>query len=36
LELGGNAACIVDDLNEGLETIVSRIITGAYLQSGQR
>lgn len=35
LELGGNAACIVDDLDETLDTVVDRIITGAFYQSGQ-
>lgn len=35
LELGGNAACIVDDLDEGIETIVDRIVIGAFYQSGQ-
>lgn len=35
LELGGNAACIVDDLDEGLDAIVGRIVIGAFYQSGQ-
>jgi len=36
LELGGNAACIVDeDPGTGLDGIVTRLMTGAYYQSGQ-
>jgi len=35
LELGGNAACIVEDLVPDLATVVNRIIFGAYYQSGQ-
>ncbi|GBG27282.1 Aldehyde dehydrogenase [Hondaea fermentalgiana] len=35
LELGGNAACVVDDLDEGLDTVVQSITTGAFYQSGQ-
>ncbi len=36
LELGGNAACIVDaDPGAGLDEIADRIVTGAYYQSGQ-
>ncbi len=36
LELGGNAACIVDgDQGDRLERIVERLIFGAYYQSGQ-
>ncbi len=34
LELGGNAACIVDE-DADLEDAVGRIITGAFYQSGQ-
>ena len=34
LELGGNAACIVDE-NTDLDDAVSRIIFGAFYQSGQ-
>ncbi|MEY2930574.1 MAG: hypothetical protein RL033_1323, partial [Pseudomonadota bacterium] len=34
LELGGNAACIVDE-SADLEDAVARIITGAFYQSGQ-
>ena len=34
LELGGNAACIVDE-DADLEDAVDRIITGAFYQSGQ-
>lgn len=34
LELGGNAACIVDE-NADLEDAVARIIHGAFYQSGQ-
>jgi acyl-CoA reductase-like NAD-dependent aldehyde dehydrogenase len=34
LELGGNAACIVDD-DADLEHVVSRLIVGAFYQSGQ-
>ncbi|CAM6082216.1 unnamed protein product [Calypogeia fissa] len=35
LELGGNAACVVEDLVPDLETVVGRIIHGAFYQSGQ-
>lgn len=36
LELGGNAACIVDDDQAGkLDAIVERLVFGAYYQSGQ-
>jgi acyl-CoA reductase-like NAD-dependent aldehyde dehydrogenase len=36
LELGGNAACIVDaDPGRPLEEVVSRLVSGAYYQSGQ-
>ncbi|KAF4677291.1 Succinate-semialdehyde dehydrogenase, mitochondrial [Perkinsus chesapeaki] len=36
LELGGNAACIVDSIpHEGLQYLVDRIAFGAYYQSGQ-
>merc|ERR1712127_162125 len=37
LELGGNAACIVEDLpeNGGLPYLIDRLIFGAYYQSGQ-
>ena len=36
LELGGNAACIVDgDQRDKLDAIVERLILGAYYQSGQ-
>ena len=36
LELGGNAACIVDDQpGVGLDAVVERIVFGAYYQSGQ-
>ncbi len=36
LELGGNAACIVDeDQREHLDRVVERLIFGAYYQSGQ-
>ena len=34
LELGGNAACIVDK-DADLEDVVDRLITGAFYQSGQ-
>jgi acyl-CoA reductase-like NAD-dependent aldehyde dehydrogenase len=34
LELGGNAACIVDE-DADLDDVVDRIITGAFYQSGQ-
>lgn len=34
LELGGNAACIVDEGTD-LDDAVSRIVTGAFYQSGQ-
>jgi len=36
LELGGNAACIVDaDPGQSLDAVVERLIFGAYYQSGQ-
>ncbi|WDE10627.1 aldehyde dehydrogenase family protein [Thalassomonas haliotis] len=35
LELGGNAACIVDEDTEDLDDAVARIIFGAFYQSGQ-
>ncbi|KAF4708107.1 Succinate-semialdehyde dehydrogenase, mitochondrial, partial [Perkinsus olseni] len=36
LELGGNAACIVDSIpHEGLQYLVDRIAFGAFYQSGQ-
>jgi len=36
LELGGNAACIVDaDPGQSLDAVVERLISGAYYQSGQ-
>jgi acyl-CoA reductase-like NAD-dependent aldehyde dehydrogenase len=36
LELGGNAACIVDDdPGADLDAIVERLVSGAYYQSGQ-
>ncbi len=36
LELGGNAACIVDETMAGsLEDVVDRLVVGAYYQSGQ-
>ena len=34
LELGGNAACIVDE-DAGLDDAISRIVFGAFYQSGQ-
>ena len=35
LELGGNAACIVDETWDDLDDAVDRIVTGGYYQSGQ-
>ncbi|HEY0883114.1 MAG TPA: aldehyde dehydrogenase family protein [Archangium sp.] len=36
LELGGNAACVVDeDQKTRMDHVVSRIVTGAFYQSGQ-
>jgi acyl-CoA reductase-like NAD-dependent aldehyde dehydrogenase len=36
LELGGNAACIVDaDPGQPLDVILERLVSGAYYQSGQ-
>ncbi|HEX2082077.1 MAG TPA: aldehyde dehydrogenase family protein, partial [Xanthomonadaceae bacterium] len=36
LELGGNAACIVDaDPGQSLDAVVERLVFGAYYQSGQ-
>ncbi len=34
LELGGNAACIIDE-NSAIETVVSRLLFGAYYLAGQ-
>jgi acyl-CoA reductase-like NAD-dependent aldehyde dehydrogenase len=34
LELGGNAACVVDETAD-LERVVPRLVTGAFYQSGQ-
>ena len=35
-ELGGNAACVIEDFREGeLEAIVPKLIFGAFYQSGQ-
>ena len=35
-ELGGNAACVVEDFRDGeLEAIVPKLIFGAFYQSGQ-
>ena len=35
LELGGNAACVIDDTWDDLDDAVDRVITGGYYQSGQ-
>jgi len=36
LELGGNAACIVEaDQRDQIDTVVERLVTGAFYQSGQ-
>jgi acyl-CoA reductase-like NAD-dependent aldehyde dehydrogenase len=35
LELGGNAACVVDGDVQDLDTVVQRIVHGAFYQSGQ-
>ncbi len=36
LELGGNAACIIDaDPGRPMEEVVARLVSGAYYQSGQ-
>ena len=36
LELGGNAACVVDaDQHDSLDHVVERVVFGAYYQSGQ-
>jgi acyl-CoA reductase-like NAD-dependent aldehyde dehydrogenase len=36
LELGGNAACLIDnDQHHNLEDVVSRLVVGAFYQSGQ-
>jgi acyl-CoA reductase-like NAD-dependent aldehyde dehydrogenase len=36
LELGGNAACVVDaDPGRSLDEVVERLVSGAYYQSGQ-
>ena len=34
LELGGNAACVVDE-DADIEDAIDRVIVGAYYQSGQ-
>lgn len=38
LELGGNAACIVEDIKNGdeeIESMIAKIVHGAFYQSGQ-
>lgn len=35
LELGGNAACVIDDLDVGLSQLVDEVVHGAFYQSGQ-
>jgi len=35
LELGGNAACVVDETWDDLDDAIARIIKGGYYQSGQ-
>ena len=35
LELGGNAACIVDETWQDLDDAIARIVKGGYYQSGQ-
>lgn len=35
LELGGNAACVIDDLKVGLDSIVQQVVHGSFYQSGQ-
>ena len=35
LELGGNAACVVDEIVPNMATVVKQIVTGGYYQSGQ-
>ncbi|KAK9840915.1 hypothetical protein WJX81_000140 [Elliptochloris bilobata] len=36
LELGGNAACVVEDFREGeLEAMIPKLVFGAFYQSGQ-
>merc|ERR1712127_421419 len=39
LELGGNAACVIDGLKDssdaGIDTLVKRLIFGGFYQSGQ-
>lgn len=35
LELGGNAACVVDSDTDDLDDAIERIVFGAYYQSGQ-
>ncbi len=36
LELGGNAACVIDaDQSDRLDAVVERVVFGAYYQSGQ-
>ena len=34
-QLGGNAACIIDDLDVGLSQLVDEVVHGAFYQSGQ-
>lgn len=35
LELGGNAACVVDELVPDMKSVVSNVVHGAFYQSGQ-
>lgn len=35
LELGGNAACVVDDLVPDMDAVIARIVHGGFYQSGQ-
>jgi len=35
LELGGNAACVVDSLMEDMDSVIDMVIHGAFYQSGQ-
>lgn len=35
LELGGNAACVVDEIVPNMATVVKQIVSGGYYQSGQ-
>jgi len=35
LELGGNAACVVDELVPDMDSVLTKVVSGGYYQSGQ-